>query len=227
MSFFVGQLVLSNVNYLAMWIFLEQAEPFLPKTLPPNHAPIKMKLKGVEGSKKWSITDLKWRQKNRTNSTSSRNSPLGNKWLDLLIIQVSKFLWTPNENLVQKVERLVYCKKKCKFWRKKNFSLLYEMFTFGFFRKKKRFDVAGRKWEFHSLKKLSVYLALFISKMSEISTFHLFFYIKGGASTPGRKKVSLYLLGWNLFSTKRKSVILFCQKLLKCKDFEHFLIKTP
>ena len=192
-SFFVGQLVLSNVNYLAMWIFLEQAEPFLPKTLPPNHAPIKMKLKGVEGSKKWSITDLKWWQKNRTNSTSSRNSPLGNKWLDLLIIQVSKFLWTPNENLVQKVERLVYCKKKCTFWRKTNFSLLYEMFKFGFFRWKKYYLVV-RQWRFHSLKKFRVHQELFISKMSGISTIYLFFYRKGGASTFSRKNVSLDFL---------------------------------
>ena len=113
------------------------------------------------------------------------------------------------------------------FENKKNFSLLYEMFTFDFFSLKKKSDLVGRKWRFHSLKKFSVYQALFSSKVSEISTFHLFFGIKGCPSTPGRKKVSLYFLGWNLFSTGRKSVILFCQKLLKCNHFEHFLIKTP
>ena len=110
---------------------------------------------------------------------------------------------------------------------KKLFTCIWKSLHLTFFRRKKKSAVVGRIWRFHSLKKFSVYQALFISKMSEISIFHLFFYIKGGASTPGRKKVSLYFLGWNLFSTGRKSVILFCQKLLKCNHFEHFLIKTP
>ena len=79
--------------------------------------------------------------------------------------------------------------------KKKTFHLYMEMFKFDFFSsKKKKSAVVGRKWSFHSLKKFSVYPVLFSSKVSEISTFQLFFVIKGGPSTPGRKKVRLYFL---------------------------------
>ena len=80
--------------------------------------------------------------------------------------------------------------------------------------------VIGRKWRFHSLKKLSVYQALFSSKVSEISTFHLFFVKKGGPSTPGRKKVSLYFLGRIILKIKKTFHF-----YMKCLHFDFLSLK--
>ena len=78
MSFFVGLLVLSKLNYLEVWIFFKAGSGISPKNSAPPNQPIKIKPKVVEGSKKLSITNLKWLQKTQTHSGSSRNFPLGN-----------------------------------------------------------------------------------------------------------------------------------------------------